>query len=1067
MPTHAIGYLLSLLTCLLLSAELFADSPQAATTKIGDIQFTVAPGLKIEKVSTDDLTTWPIVVDWDREGNLVIAESGGVSKPIAEHNALGLHKIIRLKDTDGDGRFDTRQIVADNMPFPEGVLCLGDDILVAAPPQIWRLSDKDGDGVCEERSIWFDGKTLTGCANDLHGPFLGPDGWVYWCKAAFAEQEHELLDGRTFTSSASHIYRRKLSGGPVEAIFTGGMDNVVEVAFLPNGDSFFTSTFLEHPHDGLRDGIAHAVFGGLYGKQNAVLAGHARTGGLMPILSQLGPAAPSGLATLTSNQLFPSETSATPQPTLVAALFNLQKVTAHQLSPLGASYRSTDIDLVVADRVDFHPTDVLEDSDGSLLIVDTGGWYGLCCPTSRIDQTTATGGIYRLSPAGDSPAQSAKQKADRSPIDWKKQSVGELVRLSFDDRPWVRREANRNLSRNPSSEAIDTFATILNDSKSPLTKRQSAAWSLCQLGTPQALDVLSKQIAADDPSLQQIACHAVGLHRYQPAATTLLQQLKTQSEIDPIENQASVIRSLAEALGHVGDSAAQSQLLVTLDKSENDRFLEHALIHAMLEIERRSESGNLLQQAQSDAQYRAALFVVAQTAAANSLHPDTFFTAFTRNDKRLHSTAASFLAEHPEWASQSTDSLDKLFASLATTDADTTRTQLAETLQEILGAWKYEASLQAWVQEKLLTPESLSPFQATFLATSIASFSPPTLPDGWVPALSEWLTAASPEIRQALIANLTKVKVSSGPSATLAKTIESLANATDQEADRLALLSAMPPNSLLQSQDLESQVVSAFLSDDERQNLLAAAVIARLRLSPANTERLTDHLHSIPSSQLSAVIETIHRSGNDAAKQKTLETIASVPAARGLPDTFLVNLYRSASPELREQASKTANELKRPPANVETAVRDQMKKLKPGDAIKGLQVFRSSKAGCSSCHRIGYVGKELGPDLSRIGGSRTAEAILTAILFPSARLEQSYHTTQVLTVDGQLHSGLVQHSTAQEIKLQIDAQKTVTIPRDEIEETQPGKVSIMPAGIGEQLTIEELSDLMTFLKSTQ
>ena len=62
-------------------------------------------------------------------------------------------------------------------------------LYVAAPPSIWKLTDTDGDGVADQRVEWFKGKTLTGCANDLHGPYLGPDGWIYWCKGAFAKQE--------------------------------------------------------------------------------------------------------------------------------------------------------------------------------------------------------------------------------------------------------------------------------------------------------------------------------------------------------------------------------------------------------------------------------------------------------------------------------------------------------------------------------------------------------------------------------------------------------------------------------------------------------------------------------------------------------------------------------------------------------------------------------------------------------------------------------------------------------------------------------------------------------------
>lgn len=386
------------------------NGEQASATS--ELSFTLAPGLSIQKVAGENLIKWPMLADWDVQGRLVIVESAGVAKPIEKHNEQLLHRVVRLVDQDGDGIMDQRIVAADKLPFTEGVLCLGNDMLVTAPPHILKLTDVDGDGYCESREVWFDGQTLTGCANDLHGPYLGRDGWIYWCKGAFARQRHEIVGGKVLEDGAAHIYRRRLFGvsrpGPIESVMSGGMDNPVEAASLPNGERFFTSTFLVNPGDGKRDGVAHAIYGGAYGKEHAALNGVLRTGSLMPIMSLMGAVAPSGLACLDSGRLVDSKS-----PTLVAAMFNMQKVTALQLEPLGATYQATAIDLAIGSRIDFHPTDILEDADGSLLVVDTGGWYDLCCPTSRVDQFTAPGGVYRIC-RGDN----KQSTIDRNVVDW-------------------------------------------------------------------------------------------------------------------------------------------------------------------------------------------------------------------------------------------------------------------------------------------------------------------------------------------------------------------------------------------------------------------------------------------------------------------------------------------------------------------------------------------------------------------------------------------------------------------------------------------------------------------------
>src|SRR6185436_7987435 len=156
-------------------------------------------------------------------------------------------------------------------------------------------------------------------------------------------------------------------GSGIEPVMTGGMDNPVGVAWTPEGELIFTTTFFQHPGGGQRDGLIHAIYGGVYGKPHDVLDDHKKTGDLMPVLTHMGPAAPCGLARYESRR-FGDEF----QNNLFACQFNLHKVSRHVLVPDGSTFKTRDSDFLVSDNPDFHPTDVQEDADGSLLVVDTG-----------------------------------------------------------------------------------------------------------------------------------------------------------------------------------------------------------------------------------------------------------------------------------------------------------------------------------------------------------------------------------------------------------------------------------------------------------------------------------------------------------------------------------------------------------------------------------------------------------------------------------------------------------------------------------------------------------------------
>ncbi len=107
------------------------------------------------------------------------------------------------------------------------------------------------------------------------------------------------------------------------------------------------------------------------------------------------------------------------------------------------------------------------------------------------------------------------------------------------------------------------------------------------------------------------------------------------------------------------------------------------------------------------------------------------------------------------------------------------------------------------------------------------------------------------------------------------------------------------------------------------------------------------------------------------------------------------------------------------------------------------------------------------PDLTHVGNIRSERDLLEAIMFPSASIVRSFEPMQVVTKSGKVYNGLVHKDPPDELVLIASATETIHVPRDEIEEMRPSRVSIMPAGLDKQLTPQELADLVAFLRNAK
>jgi len=129
-----------------------------------------------------------------------------------------------------------------------------------------------------------------------------------------------------------------------------------------------------------------------------------------------------------------------------------------------------------------------------------------------------------------------------------------------------------------------------------------------------------------------------------------------------------------------------------------------------------------------------------------------------------------------------------------------------------------------------------------------------------------------------------------------------------------------------------------------------------------------------------------------------------------------------------------------------------------GDPQHGAEIFRKS---CASCHRLFGDGKQIAPDLT--GANRTnLDYLLINIVDPSAVVPRQYTTSVIALTDGRIVTGAVVSSTDQSVVVQTD-RDVVTIARENIEDSRDTGLSLMPEGLLDKLSREEVRDLMHWM----
>ncbi len=947
--------LILILPCLL-------QGSQAATLQ-------VPTNFVVQLAATEPNIQFPMFACLDDRGRLFVTESSGLD--LYKEISAGTRKcqVRILEDRDDDGAYETASVFADKLVFPMGLAWRDGKLYIADPPDLITLEDSDGDGRADKRMVIL---SSFGARDNgsLHGLVFGPDGLLYMTIGQPDGYEFKLPNGAVLKGDSGALVRCRPDGSRPE-ILARGFENPVEVVFLPGGEIIGTVNWYQKPAAGLRDALWHLVDGGLYPRHPDNFTQYPVTGDPLPALSMFPAVALSGLARYDGGQ-FPAEFRGN----LFSAKHNSRSIGRHVLHRAGSTFRSDDSDFLTTDDPDFHPSDVLLDRDGSLLVLDTGSWYTDHCPTGKIRKSPAKGGIYRVRYAGPEP---------------------------------------RAATNDPTRKLWDMMRGGLNT------------------------NALLIALKSGHPDIIVAAARIAGTTRRTALAAEITRLL---TSTNPAVQLAG-----AEALARCGNVDSWQPLVAALTKPM-DRFLEHALIHALHRIVGESvEPLHALLAHDHPRVQKAALILLSQPPRPpGALKAEAVVARIQSDDPDLRRAALHLLKSRPEWSNEALRIANDWLG----------RTELTSEERVGLGALCaafYESAAFQDVLRAALT-QGASPVRE-FVLTTLATRPAPKKTSEWISALRTLLHNRTPRERTMAA----RVVVAWRP-AQLRSDLSTIAQDPSQPASlRLECLTAVVADYEILPQELFEFLLGRLRSDDA---LSAGELLRKAHLTDAQLGRALPSANALvpPASLLVA----FRKSTSAEHCRQLLQAMATMPTAgwnESEYDAFLARLPA----EFRQEAEALRSRFRPDGESQHARLAKYEPLLRGGDAERGRTVFESAKVACLTCHAVGDRGGNVGPDLTRVGAIRSGRDLLESILFPSSTFAQGYESFAFETKNGEEHSGTIISQNEENMTVRSVTGTETTFSRATVQNLRRASISIMPEGLETALSEEDFCDLLAFLQS--
>lgn len=970
--------------------------------------------------------------------------------------------VYRLEDISGDGVADKSQLVVDDFhdevtDVAGGVLSDGDDLYVTIAPDLWRIRDKNKDGIAdEETSISHGyGVHIGFSGHGMSGVEMGPDGRIYW-QIGDIGFNGTGKDGTKWEHPNSGVVARSNPDGSDFEIFAYGIRNTHEFAFDEYGNLIGEDNDGDHP--GEKERLVYIVNGSDAGWRSNWQYGKYRdpdnntykvwmdekmylprfegqAAYITPCISNFvsGPAGfvynpGTALSPEYKNTFFVAEFVGSPAHSGIHSF---------KLNPKGATFELGEhrkiLGGILATGLDFGP-------DGALYVADWIDGWG----------THNYGRIWKLDEKDAAATAARRETQSLLAADFTKRKATELGELLKNPDMRVRMKAQFELAKRGDKGAA-AFQQALQQTGSQLA-RVNAIWGISQLGRQDKkyAAVLVPVLKDSDPEIRAQAAKWLGDIRYSEAGSALVPLLK---------DTASRARFFAaEALGRIKYAPAVDPLISFLEENnDEDAYLRHA---GCLALARIGKAEPVIALASSPSR---ALRIAAVVTLRRMGNPGV---AKFLNDADEFVVTEAARAINDDLSIK--DALPALAGLLTTTRftneallrrviSANLRTGTPENLQNLISfaqqdgkpvAMRAEAidAISVWAKPSVLDRVDGR------LRGPVTRDAAPVISQS-APALTALVKNREMPVRMSAVKAISKLHIKNA-SAPLLSVLKN-----DKEPEiRVEALKALVA---LQDPQVEQAIRYAMADKEKTVRVAGLDLMEKMNIpKEVMANLLADVIATKTMEEKQAAVLTLGKLPLENSNKIFGDLLDKMAGGKLGPEIYLElgeAIDSTRSPQLAARYKEIGKKL-----SPDELMASYASCLEGGDPKRGRRIFfQNQNSQCMKCHSYDDKGGNAGPRLNGVANRISREQMLQALISPSARLAPGFGMVTLELKDGKKLSGILQEENKNGVVIKAGLEPASTIPNNQIV-----KKTYSPSSMPDMKAIlsrKEIRDVVSFL----